>query len=156
RVDNAADYVGVFKGAKGSLEFVREDTRLFLVREGKRFKLEKLLDDDEFHAVDAGLDRFALVFGRNERQAVVEVSFVEDWYVNAAYDGPVKFDVPAAWHSYVGYYRNGDPWTGSLRILIRKGQLWMDGTTPLEAEGDLFRVRGEPTSTDWVRFGPIV
>jgi CubicO group peptidase (beta-lactamase class C family) len=154
-VENAADFVGGFTGPKGTLEFVAEQKKLFLVRAGKRLPLERLGDDDHFHVPDASFDRFALVFGR-QNEKVVEVGWADDWYASAAYDGPREFTVPANLRSYVGHYRNESAWTGSLRIVVRKGRLLIDGATPLEAVGDLFRLRASPFSTDWIRFGEVV
>jgi hypothetical protein len=34
--------------------------------------------------------------------------------------------------------------------------LMIDGTTPLEADGELFRLRSSPHNTDWIRFGEVV
>lgn len=160
-IANAADYAGSFTGSKGTLGFIAEKNRLFLVRAGKRIALERR-SADQFLLADGNRDRFALVFGRRKSGdaagPVVEVGWGDEWYTNAAYDGPREFAIPASWHSYVGHYHNGDPWIGSLRIVIRKGQLLMDGTTPLEVEGngELFRFADEPENTDWIRFGEIV
>jgi len=30
------------------------------------------------------------------------------------------------------------------------------GVIPLEADGELFRLRDDPANTDWIRFGEIV
>ena len=95
-------------------------------------------------------------FGRkNEKGPVVEVSCGDAWYTAAAYDGPRQFQVPEAWRSYVGHYRSEDPWMGSMRVFILKGQLLVDGT-PLELAGDLFRMHDEPSNTEWIRFGEVV
>lgn len=78
------------------------------------------------------------------------------WYATDAYDGPRQFQVPEAWRSYVGHYRSEDPWIGSLRVVILKGRLMLDGQTPLEPDGELLRLRDEPSNTEWIRFGEIV
>jgi len=56
----------------------------------------------------------------------------------------------------VGHYRNENSWVGSLRIVVCKGTLMIAGTTPLEADGDLFRLRNTTQNTEWIRFGEIV
>ena len=43
-----------------------------------------------------------------------------------------------------------------MRIYVLKGRLMLDGTTPLEADGDLFRLRDNPYNTEWIRFGELV
>ena len=156
-VANAGDYVGVFKGERGQLEFVRDATKLFLARGGKRTQLQRLSAPDQFHVGESDLSRFALVFGRKGSDGpVVEVTCGDAWYTTDAYDGPRQFNVPDVYRSYVGHYRNEDPWTGSIRVMILKGRLVLDGQTPLELDGDLFRLRDEPSNTEWIRFGEIV
>jgi len=159
-VKNAADYAGVFTGGDRKLEILAEGDKLFVMHEGRRVPLERLGEPDQFVAVDRALERFALVFSRKDAKvpdsAVVEVNWGGDWYWHAAYAGPMQFSYPKAWESYVGHYRNENPWIGSLRIVLCKGRLMIDGTTPLEADGDLFRLRSSPYNTEWVRFGEIV
>ena len=155
-VARAGDYVGVFTGEQGRLEFAREGTKLFLVRGGKRIPLEGADSPDQFRVSEPDLARFPLIFGRKSADGpVVEVSSGDAWYTATAYDGPRQFQVPEAWRSYVGHYRSEDPWIGSLRVFILKGRLLLDGT-PLELDGDLFRLRDEPSNTEWIRFGEIV
>ena len=106
---------------------------------------------------DPDLARFPLVFGRKKPDGpVVEVSNGDAWYATDAYDGPRQFQVPEAWRSYVGHYRSEDPWIGSLRVVVLKGRLMLDGLTPLELDGELFRLRDEPANTEWIRFGEVV
>jgi len=165
-VENAADYAGRFAGQQGQMEFVHEGTRLFLQRAGKKIALERLAEPDHFHVKEPSFARFPLVFGRKKPEQaqlgkaaagpVVEVSWGDAWYTNSAYDGPRTFEVPAAWRSYVGHYRNEDPWTGSVRVVLLKGRLTLDGVTPLEADGELFRLRDDPANTEWIRFGEVV
>ncbi|HKR37965.1 MAG TPA: serine hydrolase domain-containing protein [Steroidobacteraceae bacterium] len=155
-VARAGDYVGVFAGEQGQLEFAREGAKLFLVRGGKRIPLERADSPDQFRVSEPDLARFPLIFGRKSADGpVVEVSSGDAWYTATAYDGPRQFQVPEAWRSYVGHYRSEDPWIGSLRVFILKGRLLLDGT-PLELDGDLFRLRDEPSNTEWIRFGEIV
>jgi D-alanyl-D-alanine carboxypeptidase len=162
RVENASDYQGVFTSSDGrKLEFASEADRLFVLHQGKRVALEKAGAPDRFLASDTALGRFALVFGRKQADAkppaaVVEVSWGGDWYTNAAYTGPKQFDYPKEWDSYVGHYRNESPWISSTRVVIVKGKLTLDGVTPLEADGKLFRLRSEPGNTEYIQFGPVV
>jgi D-alanyl-D-alanine carboxypeptidase len=155
KIEKAAEYAGVFGGSAGMLEFASEGTRLFLVRKGARVAIEPLSDAEQFHVDDPAFDRFALIFGR-ENGTVVEVGWGPDWYTNSGYTGPREFSVPAAWQALAGHYRTESAWTGSVHIVIRKGQLLYNGTSPLAAEGDLFRFHDEEFSTDWIRFGPVV
>jgi CubicO group peptidase (beta-lactamase class C family) len=160
RLKNASDFAGAYAGGKRNLEIQALDDALFVIHEGARIPLERLNEPDHFIARHSALDRFALVFGRKDAKipdsAVVEVRWGGDWYRNARYDGPTEFRHPEEWESYVGHYRNENPWVGSLRIVLCKGRLMIDGTTPLEADGELFRLRSTPWNTDWIRFGEIV
>jgi CubicO group peptidase (beta-lactamase class C family) len=156
-VQNAADYAGVFTGEQGQLEFVHEGRKLFLLRGGKKIPLQRLAESDRFHVNDPDFARFPVAFGRMKADGpVVEVSFGDAWYTAAAYDGPRQFAIPEEWRSYVGHYRNEDPWTGSVRVIILKGRLMLDGRTPLERDGELFRLRDTDANTEWIRFGEVV
>jgi len=152
QVKNASDFGGAYANGNRSLEILAENEALFVIHEGVRVPLERLSEPDQFIARHPSLERFALVFGRNDAQvpdsAVVEACWGRDWYRNARYEGPVEFSHPKEWEGYVGHYRNENPWFGSLRIVLCKGRLMIDGTTPLEADGDLFRLRSTPHNTD--------
>lgn len=159
-VKNAADYAGVYRGDAGTIEVIAEDERLFIRHGTERVPLERLGDADRFVARHRAFDRFALVFGRQDpaqaASAVTEVAWGGDWYRNAAYAGPISFDHPKEWTAYAGHYRNESPWIGSVRVVLRKGRLWLDGTIPLEADGPLFRLRDNPYNAEWIRFGDVV
>jgi hypothetical protein len=160
KVENAAQYAGSYRSADGrSLEFVADGNNLFLVHQGKRVPLES--GGETFTVLHPDFDRFPLVFGRADekdpKSAVVEAAWGNDWYTNDKYSGPRQFDHPKEWDSYLGHYRNENPWIGSTHIVIRKGKLMMDGVVPLEAAGDgSFNLRDEDKSPEWVRFGEIV
>jgi CubicO group peptidase (beta-lactamase class C family) len=159
-VTNAAEFAGTFKGDKGSLDFIADGKQLFVTHEGQRVPLDRLAEADRFIARHPALDRFAFAFGRKDPQVadsdVTEVSWGGDWYRNAQYAGPEHFDYPKAWDAYVGHYRNENPWIGSFRIVVNKGRLMMDASIPLEADGELFRLRDDPYNTEWIRFGEVV
>ena len=161
RVTNAGDFAGTYSSDKNELKVIAEGDRLFVVFGGARAELERSSDADRFVVRRfPWLDRFSLVFGRRDAvdatSEVVELGWGGDWYYNEKYTGPKKFDYPKQWDAYVGHYRNESPWIGSTRIVIRKGKLMIDGTMPLEPDGDLFRLRDSPRNTEWIRFGEIV
>jgi CubicO group peptidase (beta-lactamase class C family) len=159
-VTNAAEFAGSYRGDNRALEVVADGDRLFVMHGGQRVQLERLAEADRFIARHPALDRFAFAFGRKDAEVadsdVVEVSWGGDWYRNGKYAGPERFDYPKAWDAYAGHYRNENPWIGSFRIVVNKGRLMMDGSIPLEADGDLFRLRDEPYNTEWIRFGEVV
>ena len=132
---------------------------MFLVHQGKRVPLEGR--EDVFISGPGEFERFSFVFGRADskdpKSAVVEVGWGNDWFTNSKYSGAKKFVRVKDYETYLGHYRNENPWIGSVHITLRKGQLMMDGVVPLEAgEGGIFHLRDEDHSPEWVRFGEIV
>lgn len=161
RVSDAADYAGSYQqSGGGKLEIQRDGDKLFLVRVGGRVPLQPAGAPGAFVVADGGKSHFPLVFGRADakdpKSAVVEVAWGSEWYTNSRYRGEQQFNAPKEWQSYVGHYRNESPWIGSIRIVLRKGRLWIDGMMPLEAAGDRFNLRDEPHSPEWIQFGEVV
>jgi D-alanyl-D-alanine carboxypeptidase len=152
-VPNARDFAGTFTGASGALQFAAEHDRLFLVQAGRRLPVTRL-GEDRFAVDDAMFDRFDFSFARAAGK-VTELKHGGDWYAGAAYTGPREFEVPEHFRAYIGHYHNESPWAGSLRVFCEKGKLTLDGT-PIEPEGDLFRLRDEPANAEWLRFGDVV
>ena len=73
--------------------------------------------------------------------------------MNARYAGPAAFNYPAEWQSYLGHFYNENAMLGSVRIVMRKGTLMMDGVVPLEPAGNgRFLVRDEAFGPDWMQF----
>lgn len=161
RVENAADYAGSYQSSGGGkLEIEGSVDKLFLVRADGKMPLQPAGAPEAFTVADGGKSHFLLVFGRADakdpKSAVVEVAWGGDWYTNAKYQGEKQFNVPKEWQHYVGHYRNENPWIGSIRIVLRKGRLWVDGMVPLEGAGDRFNFRDEPHNPEWIQFGEVV
>jgi CubicO group peptidase (beta-lactamase class C family) len=158
RVGSAADYANRYAGAGGrGLDIVAEGDRLFLMHHGARVPLEPSLEPkDAFTVLHPEYAHYKLLFtraGEDDKGAVVEAGWGEDWFVTSGYNGPREFKVPAEWRRYVGHYRNEDPWVGSNRIVLRRGKLWLNGVVPIEPAADgRFFLRDEPTSPEWVGF----
>jgi CubicO group peptidase (beta-lactamase class C family) len=167
RVEHAADYAGQFTEVLGAdpaagpgLNVVADGERLYLAQGGERIALEP--EDgtpDAFTVLHPQWSTFTLLFGRagnDGKGDVVEVAWGDRWFVSSRHSGPRQFTVPAPWRQYPGHYRNEDPWIGSHHIVLRKGRLWLNGVTPLEASKDgRFFLRDEPQSPEWVRFSDI-
>ena len=137
-VPDAADFAGRFTSPTGaSLEIVVDGSALTMVRDGKRFPID-LTADGRLIVRGPKLDIWPLNFLREkgEGTAVTDLVHGPDWYFNARYTGPRAFTYPPAWESFAGHYRNDSPWYGSLRVVKAKGQLWLDGVVPLQADGD--------------------
>jgi CubicO group peptidase (beta-lactamase class C family) len=155
------DYAGRFVAPDGrSFETFAEGDRLFVVHQGTRVPAEPAPGvEGGFIVHHADFARFVLVFSREgdaKEGPFVEAGWGGDWYATTAYRGAKEFPVPADWHRYVGHYRNEDPWIGSALIVIRRGRLWLNGTTPLEAITGLsasrFWLRDEAVSPEWLAF----
>jgi len=163
RVERAAEYAGSYRAADGRvLEITAGGGGLSVGHAGERVPLETAAGPaDAFVARHPTLSRFLFVFGRADakdpKSAVVELGWGGDWYAGRRYSGPTRFDSPKEWDAYLGHYRNENPWVGSLRVVLRKGRLLIDGAVPLEpGEDGLFHLRDEETSPEWVRFADVV
>ncbi|MDP9368881.1 MAG: serine hydrolase [Chloroflexota bacterium] len=167
RTEDAAAYAGTYRGDAGTFSVAAEDDRLVLDRDGDRIVLEPYFDEDAFVVPHPAYDRFLLRFGRQPASGdVVELFHGPGWYVNDRYEGPTSFDLPPEWDAFEGHYGAYNPWATNLRVVRRKGQLWLifpaapDGfedEQPLVPLGDgSFRAGAEDTSPERVRFDTVV
>lgn len=162
QVRGAAGYAGVYTGANDrTLNLVADGDRLLLLHRGARVPLEPSADSaDAFIVLHEDFAHYALLFtrgGSDGKGAVLEAGWGEHWYAASAYQGPREFAAPAQWAHLAGHYRTEDPWVGSVRVVLRRGRLWMNGVTPLEPAGDgRFYLRDEPTSPEWLAFSDFV
>jgi len=103
---------------------------------------------------------YALLFtrgGTDGKGPVLEAGWGEQWYAAPAYQGAREFAAPPQWAQLAGHYRTEDPWVGSVRVVLRRGRLWMNGITPLEPAADgRFYLRDEPTSPECLSFSDFV
>jgi D-alanyl-D-alanine carboxypeptidase len=154
-VRDAADYVGLFTSdSKNTLELKAEGDKLILVHKGRRITLERA-GRDLFIVKDPDFETYLLGFTRvNEK--VTEAFHGDDWYASANYSGPKSFDFPAEWKGFVGHYYNDSPWYGDSRIVLRKGQLFVDGVQPLVPRADGKFGINDPEAPDWISFESIV
>jgi len=137
-----------------------EGRQLFLEHNRQRIALENS-GDGMFVVLHPDFSRFLLVFSRsdakNPKSPVAEAGWGGDWYVKSDYSGPKTFDHPKEWDAFVGHYRNENNWIGSMRIVLRKGVLLVDGATALDAHNDgSFRTQGDEGDTEWIRFHDVV
>jgi CubicO group peptidase (beta-lactamase class C family) len=158
-VKNAADYAGTFVLSSAAddkkLVLVSEGEQLILQHAGSRILLEQL-GRDSFLIKHRDFELFALSFGR-EKDAVVEVFHGASWWTNERYAGPKKFEYPKEWDAYTGHFHSDSPWYGSGRLVIRKGQLLINGEQPLTpVETNVFRPAGDPSDADRITFDTFV
>jgi CubicO group peptidase (beta-lactamase class C family) len=154
-VKNAADYAGVYTSLDGKkLELAAEGDKLILIYGGRRVTLERA-GADRFIVKHPDFELFLLGFVR-ENQQVTQAYHGPDWYLGAKYSGPKSFEVKKEWEGFAGHYYNDSAWYGDMRIVLRKGQLFIDGVQPLVPRGDGKFGIGDPEAPDWISFDSIV
>jgi hypothetical protein len=154
-VKNAADYVGTYTSLDGKkLELVAENNKLVLVHSNRRVVLERA-GADRFIVKHPDLDTYVLGFVR-ENQQVTQAYHGANWYLGEKYTGPKTFETRKEWEGFAGHYNNDSPWYGDTRIVMRKGQLFVEGVQPLVPRGDGKFGLGDPDGPDWMTFESIV
>jgi CubicO group peptidase (beta-lactamase class C family) len=134
RIPNATDYAGQYHGPE-VLELQVEGEALWLIWRNQRIRLEYCADYrgqpcDSFCLTNLQWNRSACHFLRDDAGQVTELIHGPNWYVNHRYRGSRRFDVPEAWHSYVGEYHAFSPWSPALRVHLIKGGLWLESYAP--------------------------
>ena len=154
-VNNASEYAGVFTSPDGKkLEFSAEGNKLVLTYNGRKIVLERMAGD-RFIVKHPAFDLYVLGFVR-ENRLVTQVFHGPDWYMGERYSGPRTFEARKDWEGLVGHYYNDSPWYGDTRIVLRKGQLYVDGIQPLIPRADGKFSLGDPEGPDWMSFESIV
>lgn len=154
-VKNASDYAGVYTSPDGrKLELSAEGDKLILTHTGRKIALERV-SGDRFIVNHPAFDRFVLGFVR-ENQQVTQALHGPDWYAGARYTGPRTFEARKEWEGFTGHYFNDSPWYGDTRVVLRKGQLFLDGVQPLVPRGDGKFGIVDPEAPDWISFESIV
>jgi D-alanyl-D-alanine carboxypeptidase len=154
-VRNAADYAGTFTAPDGKkLVLVAEGSRLMLVQAGRTIALERA-GGDRFIVKHPAFDLYLLGFVR-ENQQVTEAYYGPDWYAGERYSGSRSFEVRKDWEAYAGHYYNDSAWYGDTRVVLRKGQLYIEGVQPLVPKSDGNFGIGDPDAPDWIGFESVV
>jgi len=160
-VKNAADYAGTFTLQSSSppaedkkLILVSEGDQLILQHAGSRIALEQA-GRDTFLVKHPDFELFTLRFGR-EKEVVTEAFHGSSWWRNERYSGLKKFEYPKGWDAFTGHFHSDSPWYGSVRIVIRKGQMLIGGDQALvEVSPGVFRFEDD-TGVDRVTFDTIL
>ena len=154
-VKNAADYAGTFTSLDGKkLELAADGNKLILIHANRRIVLERA-GGDRFLVKHPDFDTYLLGFVR-ENQQVTQAVYGSDWYLSEKYNGPKTFESKKEWDAFVGHYNNDSPWYGDTRVVMRKGQLFVDGAQPLVPRSDGKFGLGDPDGPDWISFESIV
>jgi D-alanyl-D-alanine carboxypeptidase len=164
RIENAADYAGIYRGATGTLSLVAEGESLSLEGDDESILFERS-GEDSFYLNHPDYERYLWYF-RREPQAeapgpVVEVVHGPDWYSRKVDSDFTPVNHPAEWAAYPGHYRSHNPWISNFRVVLRRGELiliqaWGE-EQPLVPLGEgHFRVGEEIHSPERLRFDTIV
>ena len=154
-VKNAADYAGVYTSPDGKkLELVAEGDKLVLVHGGQRVVLERA-GGDRFIVKHRDFELYQLGFVR-ENQQVTQGYYGPTWYVGARYNGPRSFETKKELQGLAGHYSNDSPWYGDIRIVLRNGELYIDGVQHLVPRSDGKFAFGNPEGPDWISFEPPI
>ncbi|HEV2951089.1 MAG TPA: serine hydrolase domain-containing protein [Actinomycetota bacterium] len=78
---------------------------------------------ESFLVAHPALERFPIEFASDESGRVVEAFHGGTWFRGEGSVGPEPEEPPEAWLRHPGLYRNDDPWSPVLRIVLRKGRL---------------------------------
>lgn len=164
-IDLAA-YAGLYESDTETVEVVatpQGEQGLLLVRGEEQIPLEPAArgwSKDQFVTDHPELGLFTWEFGRNDAGEVVELSSGERWYRGARYDGPTSFATPPIWQAYTGHYRSHNPWASNVRVLLRKGKLWLSyagaAGEELAPHGTSFVLADDPDGPERIEFDTIV
>lgn len=154
-VKNAAEYAGSYTSPDGKkLELSAENDKLILTHNNRKIVLERA-GVDRFVVKHPAFDLYVLGFVRENKQ-VTQAYHGADWYAGERYNGPRSFEVRKEWEGLTGHYFNDSPWYGDARVVLRRGQLFLDGLVPLVPRADGKFGLGEPDGPDWIAFESIV
>ena len=152
---NAANYAGIYTSPEGKkLELSAEGDKLIPTHHGRRVGIKRA-GGERFTVHHPDFELFLLGFAR-ENQQVTQAFHGSDWYIGERYKGPKTFDTKKDWEGFVGHYCNDSAWYGNTRVVLRKGQLFVDGVQPLIPRGDGKFGIGDPEAPDWISFDSIV
>jgi D-alanyl-D-alanine carboxypeptidase len=154
-VPRAAEFGGTYAGDDGRTLTLEPDEGRLRLRVGS---VSVLLErdplaqaGDTFVVPHDALERFPIVFRRDGSGTVVEAFHGNTWFRNDRYEGPEPDPAPEAWRRLTGLYRNDDPWSPVLRIVLRKGRLalqWPAAASDEDAEAELL-----PLDDGWFSVG---
>ena len=157
-IPKSAEYVGRYEGEDGRvLDVTADGTGLQATIGGMTAALERdpLEDDppDSFLVPHEALDRYPLAFARDGDGVVVEAFHGDTWFRGERFAGPDPEPPPEEWRRFTGLYRNDNPWSPTVRIVLRKGRLALQWPAAASDEnGDLELV---PKEDGWFVAGEI-
>ena len=126
-IPGAGRFIGTYLGDDGRTLVVEAEGNGLSVSVGPvsaHLERDPLSEPDEsFLVAHPALERFPIEFGSDESGRVVEAFHGGTWFRGERSEAPEPEEPPEAWHRHPGLYRNDDPWSPVLRIVMRKGRL---------------------------------
>lgn len=174
RVESADRYAGQFidEASGAALTVTARDGQLLLHRQGRPAIILEHIAGNTFCVPDDDFDPFPLRFrapeGASDNAPMAEVHHGPDVYIREGSE-PLAYETPCPpeWAAFPGHYRSHTPYLTSLRVILRRGRLFLawpnGGEEPLTPRAgdplasprfDVGRV-GEPTA-EWIRFDTVV
>jgi D-alanyl-D-alanine carboxypeptidase len=127
----ASDYTGTYRSSNGgSVQVQNSGGTLSLLDAGRTYKLIARAHDF-FWTDDPRFTIYYVAFERDKAKAVDGFTNASAYYVNARHTGPATFTYPAAWDKLTGRYETSSFGGAVMRIVVVKGHLTVDGTSPL-------------------------
>ena len=150
-VPDATNLAGVYTSSDGDrLEFIVDGEGLVLLRNGKHHPVEYPRDQPIVRTPEFEL--FPFVFDSKAKT----VAHGGRFWMGEQYSGPREFRLPPSWNAFVGHYKSDSPWAGSIRVVARQGQLWLDGIPLRPVDAITFRFAEPEHCPEWVQFLAIV
>jgi CubicO group peptidase (beta-lactamase class C family) len=140
-IPRADRFAGTYTGDDGRTLVVEPEDDGLAISVGPvsaRLERDPLVDEpgETFLVAHPAFERYPLDFRSDGSGAVVEVFHGETWFRGERYEGPEPEEPPDGWRRHPGVYRNDDPWSPVLRIVLRKGRLAITWPTdPDDEEG---------------------
>jgi len=163
----ASEFAGVYQCGEKTIRLEAEAGQLLLKYGKQGIPLEQR-DNDIFYVNHPEWDRYLLRFGRtsagtnsDDQDPVVEAFHGPDWYVHKRYCGETAFAYPSEWEAYPGHYSTHNPWETNLRVVLRKGRLFLIRSTGEEEvlihlEGGKFRIGEDTRSPERLVFDSVL
>jgi D-alanyl-D-alanine carboxypeptidase len=147
------EFVGSYKSPDGSTLKVAVQAKGLTITTPHRTTNLRPLGPNLFSAAEGSVldgsspahvpSEFALAFGRDKSGVVTELSYGSQWYAGEHYQGTADATDSAGSERYAGLYTTDSPWMGALRIVGRRGKLWLEGLEEMHVQGnDRFTVVG--------------
>lgn len=158
KIENPEALAGEYYGPTRDLRFWVVGGGVEAEMDGRRVPLRSY-GDGQFILEDPSFAIFPLGIVRDD-DGIIAVHHGPEWFSRAERDQPPFPDFPSVWEALPGHYRCHNPWSPSVRIILRRGVLLLvhpDGNEDalVHLDDGTFRV-GDESSPERVRFDAIV